>query len=169
MKDLIANRLEFSDKHFLLQNNTCIHCRRTFKGFVEWTMKPLWLEFMSEDDLLFLLCEILYYIFTHIIFVFEIWFYPTLKLCFEMSIWCFPECFHWFFQCQFFIRICKLLCKRPGCYHSASNRLVTDRIIKLDSIHASVIYQIYWIYWIHWISLPFRESFIVIEFCHTHN
>ena len=34
-----------------------------------------------------------------------------------------------------------LLCKRPGCYHSASKTHVRDRIFKLSPIHASVIYQ----------------------------
>ena len=31
---------------------------------------------------------------------------------------------------------------RPGCFHSASKTQVIDRIFKLTSIHASVIYQI---------------------------
>ena len=42
---------------------------------------------------------------------------------------------------------CHLLCKRPGCYHSASKIHVRDRIFKLSPIHASLIYQIHWIQW----------------------
>ena len=36
-------------------------------------------------------------------------------------------------------RTCHLLCKRPGCDHSASKTHVRDRIFKLTLIHASVI------------------------------
>ena len=35
-----------------------------------------------------------------------------------------------------------LLCKRPGCYHSARKTHVRDRIIKLSPINSSVIHQI---------------------------
>ena len=54
-----------------------------------------------------------------------------------------------------------LLCKRPGCYHSAGKTHVRNGTFKLGPIHASVIYQIPWIYWIqflfyfgklHWIA-----------------
>ena len=47
---------------------------------------------------------------------------------------------------------CHLLCKRPRCYHSASNTQVAERIFKFSPIHSSVIP------WIHWISDPFREN-----------
>ena len=43
-------------------------------------------------------------------------------------------------------RSCQLLCKRPGCYHSANKTHVRDRIFKLSPIHASLIYQIPWIF-----------------------
>ena len=36
-------------------------------------------------------------------------------------------------------RTCHLLCKRPGCYHSASKTHVRDRIFKSTPIHASMI------------------------------
>ena len=51
-----------------------------------------------------------------------------------------------------------LLCKRQGCYHSASKTHVTDRIFKLSPVHASMIYQICWI---QWISVLFRENIII--------
>ena len=54
-------------------------------------------------------------------------------------------------------RTCYHLCKRPGCYHSASETHVRDRIFKLIPIHASVIYQFPWIRWIHWIQWKFRS------------
>ena len=39
------------------------------------------------------------------------------------------------------IQTCHLLCKRPGCYHSASKTHVGDRIFKLRPIYASVIFN----------------------------
>ena len=39
-------------------------------------------------------------------------------------------------------RNCHLLCKRPGCCHSPSETHVRDMILKLSTIHASVVYQI---------------------------
>ena len=53
---------------------------------------------------------------------------------------------------------CHLLCKRPGCHHSASKTHVRDKVFKLTPIHASVIYQIRWI---QWIPLPFMKNSIV--------
>ena len=52
-----------------------------------------------------------------------------------------------------------LLCERPACYHSATH--MRDRIFKLSSIHASVIYLIPWIRWIQWKFLSFRKNSIV--------
>ena len=52
-------------------------------------------------------------------------------------------------------RSCHLLCKRPRCHDSANKTHVAEKIFKLSSIHASVIYQIRWI---HWISDPFRKN-----------
>ena len=37
---------------------------------------------------------------------------------------------------------CHLLCKRSGYHHSTSKTHVRDRILKLSSIHALVIYQV---------------------------
>ena len=48
-------------------------------------------------------------------------------------------------HCNKRARTCHLLCKSPGCYHSASKTRVRDRIFKMRQIHASVIYQIPWI------------------------
>ena len=39
-------------------------------------------------------------------------------------------------------RICHLLFKRPGCYHSDSKTNVKDTIFKLNPIHASAFFQI---------------------------
>ena len=36
------------------------------------------------------------------------------------------------------------MCKKQKCYHCAKETQVTERIIKLTPIHASVIYQILW-------------------------
>ena len=51
-----------------------------------------------------------------------------------------------------------LLCEKPECYHSTSKTHVRDRIFKLSSIHASVIYQIPWIRWIQWNPVVLREN-----------
>ena len=73
----------------------------------------------------------------------------------------FPKCFTEFsdkYICRDSkrARTCHLLCKRPGCQHSASKTCVRDGIFKLTPGHASVIYQIPWICWIHWIQWKFR-------------
>ena len=65
---------------------------------------------------------------------------------------------HWSFFLNFFTEFndknsyhyskmtqtCHLLCRRPGCYDSASNTHVRNRFFKLSPICASVIYQIPW-------------------------
>ena len=65
----------------------------------------------------------------------------------------FPKCFQWIQWHKIFVikrtPTCHLLCKRAGCYHSASKTHVRDRIFKLNPIHASVIYQIHRIHWNH--------------------
>ena len=52
------------------------------------------------------------------------------------------------------IQTCHLLCLRPGCYHSDSKTHVRDRIFKMSSIHALVIFLILWR-----IPVPFRENY----------
>ena len=77
--------------------------------------------------------------------------------------WVFPKCFHWIRGIHWenilhfnkIIRTCHLLCQRSKCCHITSKTHVEERIIKLNPIHASVIYQILWI---HWISDQFREN-----------
>ena len=61
------------------------------------------------------------------------------------SIWVLPKCFYWILWIQWqkivfkkIFRTRQLLCKRPGCYHSASKTEVAERIFKLSPIHASV-------------------------------
>ena len=61
---------------------------------------------------------------------------------------------------------CHLLCKIPGCYHSASNTHVRDIIFQLSPIHASVIYQIPWIRWIHWIQWKFLSIWEKLQYDH---
>ena len=72
------------------------------------------------------------------------------------------KCFYWI-QWQKILYFKKtiqtyhLLCKRPRCYHSANKTQVAERILILNPIHTSVIYQIPRV---HWISDPFREDAI---------
>ena len=69
-----------------------------------------------------------------------------------LTIRVFPKCFHWicWIQWQNILVIYKrtwtynFLCKGSECYQSATTTHATDRIFKLNPIHASVIYQIPW-------------------------
>ena len=60
----------------------------------------------------------------------------------------------------------KLLCKRPRCYHRTSRTRAKERIFKLTTNNALVIYKSHWI---DWISLPFRENSNKVKslFCMT--
>ena len=60
------------------------------------------------------------------------------------------------------IRTCHLLCKRPGCYHSASKTHVRDRIFKLRPIHASLIISFPEFTEFSESSAPFRKNSIAL-------
>ena len=78
----------------------------------------------------------------------------------------FPKCFHWIQQIQWQkichyskrARTCYLLCKRPGCYHSASKIHVRDRIFKSSPIHASLIIRFPEFTEFNESSAPFRKN-----------
>ena len=55
---------------------------------------------------------------------------------------------------------CHLLCKRPGCYHSASKKHVRDRIFKLTPIHASAIIRFPEFTEFNESSAPYRKNSI---------
>ena len=88
-----------------------------------------------------------------------------LQMDISHGIWVFPKCFHWIQRIQllkiFFIKricTCHLLCKRPGWFHSTSNKQGRNWIFKLGWIHVSVSYQI------PWIPVSFLEnSFIRVQ------
>ena len=54
-----------------------------------------------------------------------------------------------------------LLCNKPECYHSTRKTQVTERIFKMNLIHASVIYRIHWITEFNESSAPFRKNSII--------
>ena len=71
---------------------------------------------------------------------------PKWNQLFEFSLNVFTECSEFSVKIILYFRkniqTYHLLCKRPRSYHSASKTQVTDRIYKLNPIHALVIYQI---------------------------
>ena len=58
------------------------------------------------------------------------------------------------------IQTCYLLSNKPWCFHSTRKTQVTEKIFKMNLIHASVISQILWIHWIEWKFVPFRKNSI---------
>ena len=56
------------------------------------------------------------------------------------------------------IRTYYFLYKKPVVILSASKAQVTEKIFKLTTFHALVIFHIPWIRWIQRISVPFRET-----------
>ena len=95
--------------------------------------------------------------------IFHNWVFPqmcrsTLGFCLNNVYWI--QWIHWI-QWQFFLMMTwthYLLFRRQRCNNRATKTQVTERILKLIHIHASVICQIPLIRWIHWSSLSFTEN-----------
>ena len=67
------------------------------------------------------------------------------------------------------IRIFYLLCNKPGCYHSARKTQVTERILKMNLIHASLEFSLndfLWFQRIQWIMTKSMSSMVTRGITH---